>query len=308
MSLKNIVSQHRAICILKGTLKRNKIPGAFLFIGEPFIGKTTTAIEYAKALTCYNLKDYDSCDECISCKKIQKGTHPDVKLFFSEKDTITVEVIREIEEFLAFHSLESEYRVVILKNAEKMNKAAANAFLKTLEEPPDNTVLILTCENTDALPEPLLSRTFKIYFTPLSKEAMEKFFSFENKKEDLIKLAMGRPGSFLSIDLIKKIETFKESLNFNKFKKSPWKDNEELKWWIDIFLILLRDKICEKILKENCHEYLGLNFEFCQKLSLDDLFIIYEKLQGIRRNIELNLNKAIIWNYITNLLRGEFNG
>ena len=164
MSFKQIVSQQNAIKLLKGTLERNRVPGAFLFIGEPFIGKTTTALEYAKALNCYKINDYESCDNCISCKKIEKGIHPDFKKISVDKDFITIENIRDIEEFLSLQTLEGKYKVVILKNAEKLNKSAANAFLKTLEEPPPNSILILTCENVDALPEPLVSRTFKVYF------------------------------------------------------------------------------------------------------------------------------------------------
>lgn len=305
MSFKNIVAQENVIKLLKGTLHRNRVPGAFLFIGEPFIGKTTTALEYVKALNCYNPENADSCDNCISCRKIEKGIHPDFKKVIVDKDVITVENIREIEEFLSLQPLEGKYKVVILKNAEKMNKSAANAFLKTLEEPPTNTVIILTCENVDALPEPFVSRTFKVYFKPLSVDAIKNFINFENINQQLIKLSMGRPGIFDSVDLSEKIQFFIDSLKMTKFKKSPWKDNEELKLWLDLFFIVLRDKICKNIIGSGCYQYLKINFN--ENLSFDDLFILYDKLQEIRRNTELNLNKAILWNYISNLLRGVVN-
>lgn len=308
MSFKRIVSQQNVIKILKGTLERNRVIGAFLFIGDPFIGKTTTAIEYAKALNCYNLENADSCDNCISCKKIEKSIHPDFKKISVYKDVITIENIREIEEFLSLQPLEGKYKVVILKNAEKMNRSAANAFLKTLEEPPINTVIILTCENVDSLPEPLVSRTFKVYFKPLSAEALQNLIDSEDKNQQTIKLSMGRPGIFDSVDLAKKSQFFIESLQLKNIKKSPWKDNEELKWWLDLFFIVLRDKICKKIIGNGCYQYLNLKINFNENVSLNELFIVYDKLQEIRRNIDLNLNKSIIWNYISNLLRSMING
>lgn len=301
MSFRRIVSHDSVIRLLKGTIRRNRIPGAFLFLGEPFIGKTTTAIEYAKALNCLNSTDFDSCDVCISCKKIEKEIHPDFKKVIPEKDIIGIETIREIEEFLSLKTLEARYKVVILRNSERMNRSAANAFLKTLEEPPSNTVIILTCDNIDALPEPLVSRTFKVHFKPLPIKAIEEVINPEQKRIDLIKLSMGRPGILESSDLQKKIDFFYDSLRSKSFNKSPWKDNEDLRWWIDLLLILIRDKICEKLIKGKSYHY--LKFEILENRTLENLFSIYEKVLEIRKNIDLNLNKSILWNYISALLK-----
>ena len=380
MSFKKIVSQERAIRILQGTIKKERIPSAFLFIGEPYIGKTTTAIEYAKALNCLNNDNFDSCDSCQSCKKIEKGIHPDLKIITAEKDTIIIDDIRDLEEFVSLQSLEGKYKVVIIKNAEKMNQYAANAMLKTLEEPPPNTVLILTCQNIDALPEALVSRTFKVFFNPLSKEAIRRFInnnqtlcysdkipschsdkipfchsdktspchserseesppssiigmSFfglhlsttpqgienlgvtksksereESLKEELIKFAMGRPGLFISMDILRKIQDFKETLNFNKIKKSPWKHNEDLKWWLDFVFIMLRDRICQKLFGDTTTTYFSFKKSFYREdITLEELFICYEQLQNIRKNVDLNLNKSILWNYINQIMRRVLN-
>jgi len=380
MSFKKIVSQERAIRILQGTIKKERIPSAFLFIGEPYIGKTTTAIEYAKALNCLNNDNFDSCDSCQSCKKIEKGIHPDLKIITAEKDTIIIDDIRDLEEFVSLQSLEGKYKVVIIKNAEKMNQYAANAMLKTLEEPPPNTVLILTCQNIDALPEALVSRTFKVFFNPLSKEAIRRFInnnqtlcysdkipschsdkipfchsdktspchserseesppssiigmSFfglhlsttpqgienlgvtksksereESLKEELIKFAMGRPGLFISMDILRKIQDFKETLNFNKIKKSPWKHNEDLKWWLDFVFIMLRDRICQKLFGDETATYFSFEKSFYREdITLEELFICYEQLQNIRKNVDLNLNKSILWNYINQIMRRVLN-
>ena len=359
MSFKKIISQERAIRILQGTIKKERIPSAFLFIGEPYIGKTTTAIEYAKALNCLKNENFDSCDSCKSCRKIEKGIHPDIKIVTAEKDTITIDNIRDLEEFVSLGSLESKYKVVIIKNADKMNQYSANAMLKTLEEPPPNTVLILTCENISSLPEPLVSRTFKVFFNPLSKEAIRKFIdenqilchydtlpschskilpschsntlpssnsdilssrhsdilpfrhseqSEESLKEEIVNFSMGRPGFFISMDILRKIKDFKETLNFNKIKKSPWKHNEDLKWWLDFAFIMLRDRICQKLFGNQIKTYFSFEKSFYRdEITLEELFICFEQLQNIRKNVDLNLNKSILWNYINQIMRRVLN-
>lgn len=306
MSFKRIVSQERVIKLLKGTINKGRIPGAFIFSGDPLIGKTTTAIEYAKALNCQLLEDNDSCDSCPSCKKIDRGIHPDFKIIKAEKDTITVENIRELEEFVSLSPLEGKYKVVIVKNAEKLNQYAANAMLKTLEEPPPSTLIILTCENVDILPEALVSRAFKVHFTPLSREAVEKLIesSIDNRaeKNQIIKFSMGRPGFFLSMDILKRLELFKDTLWLKRQRKSPWKDNEEIRLWLDFLFIFLRDMICFKILYEKTNLYFEIK-DAGGKISLEQLFTYYDKLQNIRKNIDLNLNKSILWNYCDKILR-----
>ncbi|MCS7215295.1 MAG: DNA polymerase III subunit [Thermodesulfovibrio sp.] len=304
MGFDRIVSQEKAIKLLKGTLSTKKIPHALLFLGDAHIGKTTTALAYAKALNCLEPKDHDSCDRCSSCKKIEQGVHPDVKIITPEKDLITINMIREVEEFASLTPLEGKYKVIIIKKSHKMNNAAANAFLKTVEEPPLNTTIILTCENIYALPEPLISRFFKVYFNPLSVDAIKKIMP--GIEENLLRIVMGKPGLFISRDLMKDIQWFANTLKniMEKSKKSPWKDNEEIKWWLDFLCIFLRDslvKITGKV-SSDCCPILPLDFKLKENISELEIFNLYEELQSIKRNIELNLNKSILWNYLVSCL------
>lgn len=298
MGFEKIISQHKAIRLLKGTLKTKKIPSAFLFTGEPYVGKTTAAITYAKALNCLTVED-DCCDICQSCRKIDSGVHPDVKVISAEKDTISINSIREAEEFVSLSRLEAKYKVVIIRQSHKLNLSAANALLKTLEEPPQNTVLILTCENMSKLPEPVVSRCFKVHFNPLSSEAMRKLFP-EHQNPLLLKLAMGRPGMIESKEIIKNLEEIKNVIE-KKEKTLSFRDNEEVRWWIDLLTVFLRDAICEKLV--HSHQLLSNTFKIKEDVTVETLFKIYEELQNIRRNIELNLNKSIILNYTEELLR-----
>lgn len=307
MDLNFIKFHKRAIKILNGTLHTGKIPNAFLFIGDPYLGKFETALAYAKALNCHKSKgNIEYCKECPSCKKIEKGIHPDIKIVEAERDILTINIIREIEEFISYLPLESKYKVVILKESHKMNTAAANSFLKTLEEPPLNTTIILICENVYSLPEPLVSRCFKIYFSPLPKEVIKKVIPDSENKNLIINLLMGRPGLYISRDILKDIKWFKQSLNDREIKKSPWKDNEEIKLWIDIFFVFLRDTIKNKFTTKG-EQFIQLDYKLDEEITLEDLFVLFDKIQEIRKNIDLNLNKSIVWNYIEKMLRGVKN-
>lgn len=305
MGFNKIISQEKAVKLLKGTLKTKKIPNAFLFIGDSYIGKTETAFAYARAVNCLNPNDYDCCNICPSCKKIDLGVHPDVKIVVPEKDVITVSNIREVEEFVFFKPLEGKYKVVIVKEAHKMNAASANAFLKTVEEPPLDTTIILICENIHSLPEPLISRCFKIHFTPLSTDAVRKIIPEIPEKENFIRIIMGRPGFFVSKNILKDIQWFADTLkNINDKKKSLWKENEEIKWWIDFLCIFLRDQLVQN-LKKNSYTFcpiLPLNFRLKKGVTVEQIFDFYEELQKVRRNIDLNLNKSIVWNYLSCLV------
>ncbi|GLI54257.1 DNA polymerase III subunit delta' [Thermodesulfovibrio yellowstonii] len=301
MGFNKIISQEKAIKLLKGTLRTKKIPNALLFLGDAYIGKTSTAIAYAKALNCLNSENEDSCDSCDSCKKIEQGLHPDIKIIAPEKDVITVNSIREVEEFVSLKPLEGKYKVAIIKEAHKMNNAAANAFLKTVEEPPFNTTIILICENIHTLPEPLISRCFKVYFTPLSIDAIKKIIP-DMQQESFFRIIMGKPGLFISRDILKDIQWFASTLKNIKEnnKKSIWKDNEEIKRWIDFLCIFLRDSLVKLINKvpSDCCLILPLDFKLKENISVQEIFNLYEEVQNIKRNVDLNLNKSILWNYL----------
>lgn len=312
MGFNKIVGQNKALKLLKGTILKNRIPNAFLFIGEPHVGKTTSAIAYAKALNCMSPEDLSSCDNCSSCRKIDKGLHPDVRVVISDKDVITVEMIREVEEFLSYRNLEGKYKVAIIKQADKMNQSAANAFLKTVEEPPLNSTIILTCENPHSLPEPLVSRCFKIYFSSLSIEDCKKLIPDSEDKDFLLKIVMGKPGLIFSKDMVKEKKWFLNLLNdmLENKKKTFWKDNEEIKWSLDLVFILLRDIIIKRIVKDTSNQIFDFSdifFKGHKNINIEDIFKIFDELQEIRKNIDLNLNKSILWNYTGTLLRRLLN-
>src|SRR3989440_9480762 len=178
---------------LRHLLARGRMPGSLLFTGEAVIGKTLFALELAKALNCRNRAGVEACDECSSCRRISNSTFPpftnaddnkerliwsehgDVAMVRPYKQIIRVKPMRELEREANFRPFEGAARVFVVEDAEYMNDQAANALLKTLEEPPPTTHLILTTTNPTALLATIRSRCQVIRFAPIAAEQIEKF-------------------------------------------------------------------------------------------------------------------------------------
>jgi DNA polymerase-3 subunit delta' len=176
---KEIRGQERAIAFLRGVIANERIASAYLFAGPGGIGKTTTALAFALLLNCVDPADDDACTRCDSCRKIFDGNHPDIRLIEPEKGgrAIKIDQIREIERQIAFSPVSARYRVMIIDPAERMTDEAANAFLKTLEEPPPRNVFILNVRDPGELFPTIVSRCQRVPFKPLATEYIEDFLT-----------------------------------------------------------------------------------------------------------------------------------
>lgn len=186
--------------ILRTMLRNDQIPHAFIFSGIEGIGKRTAAVAFVKALNCRALQD-DFCDTCVSCQKIAKQMHPDLFSIEPEKNHIKIEQIRNLQQDIAFRPLEGRKKAVIIDQADKLNQQAANCLLKTLEEPPDDTVLILIAQSTAGMLPTVLSRCQHIRFSPLREEDMLGLLCSRGmdrqRAEQLIPAAYGSIGKAL---------------------------------------------------------------------------------------------------------------
>ncbi|MBW1691229.1 MAG: DNA polymerase III subunit delta' [Deltaproteobacteria bacterium] len=180
-TFKDIRGQDKAIAFLRGIIANERVASAYLFAGMEGVGKTTTALAFARLLNCKDPKDEDACEQCDSCRKICDGNHPDIHLIEPEKDkkAISIEQIREIERHIAFSPVLARYRVMIIDPAERMTDEAANAFLKTLEEPPPRNVFILNVRDPGDLFPTIVSRCQRVPFKPLATEHIADFLTRE---------------------------------------------------------------------------------------------------------------------------------
>lgn len=188
-----LIGNDEAKATLQRLLASARLPGSLLFTGEYGIGKKLFALELAKALNCRNRQGLEACDECSACKRIDRSNfppfndddadkarmiwseHPDVAMVRPYKQIIRVGPIRELEREANFRPFEGAARILIVEDAEYMNDQAANALLKTLEEPEPTTHLVLTTTNPMALPATIRSRCQIIQFAPIASQNIEEF-------------------------------------------------------------------------------------------------------------------------------------
>jgi len=214
---------------LRRLLASGRVPGSLLFTGTQGIGKKLFALELAKALNCRNRKGLEACDECSSCKRISRSTFPPFgkddddreRLIWSEhadlamarpfKQIIRVKPMRELEREANFRPFEGAARIFVVEDADTMNDQAANALLKTLEEPPPTSHLILTTSNPTALLATIRSRCQILRFAPIAADEVETFL-VEQKHlpaADARLLARTAQGS-IGLALAADIDTYRE--------------------------------------------------------------------------------------------------
>jgi len=174
MSWEEIVGQPVAIRQLQKALKRNRVNHAYLFYGPEGVGKRTTARSLAQALNCAEQISGEFCGHCRSCRLIAEGKHPDVAEVSRSGTNIRLKQIQEIARQAQYRPTEGPWKVFVLQEAEHLNGEAANHLLKILEEPPDQTVFILTARATFGLLETILSRCQQIRFQALTERGIQE--------------------------------------------------------------------------------------------------------------------------------------
>jgi DNA polymerase-3 subunit delta' len=243
-----------------------------LFTGPRHIGKATLARTFAMALNC-EAADIEErpCGRCRPCMLIAKGHHPDVRLLLPEvsgrgKQTLKIDQIRGLQQELSLTATEARYKVAILKQFDAANPSAANAFLKTLEEPPNHVILLLTASEADALLPTISSRCRTINLRPLATSQIEQVLREKHQaKPDqarlLAHLATGRLGWAVQaiqdptvleeraseLDLLKDILAENRNGRFNiadKLARQPELLPEILQtwlsWWRDLAILTWR--------------------------------------------------------------------
>jgi DNA polymerase-3 subunit delta' len=177
--------QIRPVRILTAFLQKKTIPHALLFTGIDGVGKNRIATIFAMTANCAEKTGpgspaalpagepgLDPCGSCRSCRKIEKGFHPDILRVQPDGRTIRIHQIRTLIETLSLKPMEASWRFVIIEQADTMRPAAANALLKTLEEPPDRTVLILMAGQAADLLPTIVSRCRHVRFHPFSARSI----------------------------------------------------------------------------------------------------------------------------------------
>jgi DNA polymerase III subunit delta' len=186
-----LTGNERVKQLLRRMLESGRVPGALLFTGEDGVGKKLFALEIAKALNCRAPRGVEACGKCPTCirmsrfnfpasedsddwKKIIWTDHGDVGMVVAPKRLLLVEQMRLVEGEANFRPFEGKARVFIVDDADKFNDASANALLKTLEEPPPTSHIILITSRPAMLLPTIRSRCQAIRFSPLTTAEIEQ--------------------------------------------------------------------------------------------------------------------------------------
>lgn len=191
----------------RAALARGRFGQAYLFVGPEGVGKHLFARQLAKALLCEHPPEpLESCDQCPACVQVEAGTHPDV---FSvrtpdDKHELPVDVIREFCSNLAVKSRTGSKKIGIVEDADDFNQESANAFLKTLEEPPSGTVLLLLATSMDRQLPTILSRSQIVRFQPLAADDLRAILKEQGVEDDklerLVRLGGGSASRALALN------------------------------------------------------------------------------------------------------------
>ena len=315
MSFLDIYGHERQIAILKKAMAQNRVGHAYLFSGINAAGKKTLACEFAKALNCETADSLqDACGKCSSCLKAQHKSHADMLFIEADGQFIRINSIREIQERMKFKPLEGRWRSVIIDDADKMNDHAANALLKTLEEPSASNILILISSRPYSMPATVISRCRHMRFSPLPTNDVARYLvekkGIEQQKSALLAgLSGGSIGLALELDQ-EDIATYRAEimqLLMNSKKDNPisllnlasffGQDKKKIKQGLDIISSCFRDAL---IFKETRKNEMLINQDkssfinrLAQKLSgeqiIQNIFLIAKAWD----TIELNVNKTL---------------
>lgn len=285
-----IIGNERAAEILEKGYKSGKLSHAYLFTGPEHLGKRTLALNFCKLL----LND--------SREDIQNNLDLTIIRPDEEEKQITIEKIRDLEKRMSLYPHSAKYKIVLMEQAEKMNKSAANALLKTLEEPSKTAVLILLASDSKNVLETIKSRCQLIKFLPVRKKILEKFLEnkIDNKEEaeKIIEMSGYRPGKVIEfVNDKNKIKEAEDNINricdvlkkeeSEKLDEAEAVSKEELNKIVSVLNLLIvhfRRSFIKEYKNENCPDKNNLS-EIKERIELT----IKTKENLLTKNVNVKL-------------------
>jgi DNA polymerase III subunit delta' len=206
MGFTEIIGHRKQLDILRAALVAGKLHHAYLFLGPDGVGKRTVALALARAIHCAEMVG-DFCGRCVNCARISDGNHPDVRLIepLADKKEISIQQVRDLERELNYRSFGGKRKIVIIDPATLMNLSGQNALLKTLEEPPEDSLIILIASNAGGLLPTVRSRCLPLSFAPLPRQEVAAFLQskYSMRHEDaklFAAMGMGSIGAAANLD------------------------------------------------------------------------------------------------------------
>ncbi len=302
-------------------LRHNRLAHAYLFVGPRKIGKTRTAITLAKMINCeagdFNSTSFEDqqktkgpCEQCPACLKINSFNHPDVRLIDSqEESSIKIAKIRELIEKIQLTPYEAKMKIYILRDIENLTLEGSNALLKTLEEPPAKSLLILTTSFPEKVISTIRSRCYPIHFFPIPKEKLSAHLSkhFSDNKDYLHCLTylsegnLGKAQHFIHGGFLDRKNEIIDNLLFQRnndlYLKEVLTDKDRTKELLSVLLTCVRDLFLLKLgvpQDQMIHQdRMSALLELETRLSRERLVEILKQTTKALKMLEENLNIKI---------------
>src|SRR5512139_3067856 len=173
----SVRGQERAIALLRRYLASGATPGGLLFAGEEGVGKEKAARAFVSALLCRAPGADGACGACPDCRLLASGGHPNLLRIVPETHFLRIDEVRSLKEELSLKAFSDRPRVALLVPADRMTTQAANALLKTLEEPPPGTHLLLVAHRVSQVMPTIVSRCQRVPFFPLAAETVAEILA-----------------------------------------------------------------------------------------------------------------------------------
>jgi DNA polymerase-3 subunit delta' len=170
MTFDQILGHQKQKDILRRAIQSGRLAHAYLFYGPEGVGKKLVALALARAVFC---QAGHGCGSCVACRKVDHHNHPDLHFLEPDGATIKIEQVRELQKELSYRPLEAPKKVCLIESSERMNPAAGNALLKTLEEPSGDALIILLSSHPEQLLPTIRSRSQRLPFQRLSRDLIK---------------------------------------------------------------------------------------------------------------------------------------
>ena len=315
MSFANIYGHHQQITMLQKAMARKRVGHSYIFSGINGIGKKVVALAFACALNCDEPDAAgDACGKCASCLKISRGSHPDIHLLASDTQFIRIDAIRHIQQQMTFRPLEGKKRVFIIDDADKMNEQAANALLKTLEEPSAGNIIILVSSRPNWMPLTILSRCRQVRFHPLPAETVARWLVEQGKTDParahlLASLSCGSISQALELDA-EEMTAFRadlgrllsgasarEPMSLLTLSAFLGQDKKEIRQGLKIVNTYFRDAL---VYKETANPSMIINAHdlpcvasLAQRLTGEQILANIALVERSAQMIDMNVNKSL---------------
>lgn len=311
MDFSDIIGQDKIKKSLQNAIKNKTIGHGYIFEGSKGMGKSMMAAVFAKTLLCRE-KGVNPCNTCNSCIKFESHNHPDFHIERPEGKSFKKEQIENIQREIRILPYEGERKIFVIKDADKMTTEAQNSFLKTLEEPPEDTIIIMIVENTRSLLPTIASRSQRLKFIPVNENSIEIYinnkYNIDREKAHVIAaFSGGNMGRAIDICESEEFNQIREGLMnvidnnigidlFKSFTTSKFfEDNkDQIDYILDMMLIWFRDLL---IYKEVGNDDLIINRdkkellkEQAFKLSIGRIHGIIDSIMETKDNIRANTN------------------